>query len=303
MAPPPGLLELKEDSLLAELVKDWKFEGLKFQAKVRRNTNKAVHHTSSSKLGSFSLLAVFRRYTFRLTEESVSIALHACLGGSPAGFHVSLIKDRHFKFEVSSKEVGFMFCDLKRVITEHFDVYFHLWRDGGANWIREKKQWNIEEEQSWTKVSYEKKQKKPNNYNDRPKTVRWCEKIVQDSPASKAVPRELGCSNIQSIRVGSFECNFQMPDECIDTEHCTGKYSSTIHGAASSQPSEDLEVEDEVPCSRVFGTLKRDLHINDRDYSYIQQSYYPPRPSAVMGASPNRACIIRPISVPHKQIC
>ena len=115
-----------------------------------------VHHPSSSPAGSFSLLAVFRRYTFRLTEDSVSLALHACLGGAPAGFHVTYIQDRHFRFVVSCKQVGFKVCDLKRVITEHFDVYFHLWRDGGARWIGELKRWNREEEAGWTKVTRKK---------------------------------------------------------------------------------------------------------------------------------------------------
>jgi hypothetical protein len=40
------------------------------------------------------------------------------------------VRDRHFRFAVASKAVGFAVFDLKRVITPHFDVYFHLWRDG-----------------------------------------------------------------------------------------------------------------------------------------------------------------------------
>jgi pterin-4a-carbinolamine dehydratase len=101
---PPRLLELEEDEQLAELVKNWKFEeGLRFQTKVCLTADRAVHHASSSLAGSFSVLAIFRRYTFRLTEKSVSLALHACVGGSPAGFHVSFVKDRHFKFAVSCK--------------------------------------------------------------------------------------------------------------------------------------------------------------------------------------------------------
>jgi hypothetical protein len=49
-----------------------------------------------------------------------------------------------------------MICELKRVISEQFDIYFHLWRDGGANWIREEKQWLQEEEQSWKKLAIRK---------------------------------------------------------------------------------------------------------------------------------------------------
>jgi hypothetical protein len=81
--------------------------------------------------GASHLLAVFRRYTFHLSEAM------AVLGGSRAGFHVTCIRDHHFRFLVPSKLVGFSVCELKRIITKHFDVYFHLWRDGGANWFKE----------------------------------------------------------------------------------------------------------------------------------------------------------------------
>jgi hypothetical protein len=43
-----------------------------FQEKVRVRLGHSVHHPSSSLNGSFFLLAVFRRYTVRLSEESVS---------------------------------------------------------------------------------------------------------------------------------------------------------------------------------------------------------------------------------------
>ncbi|RCV22667.1 hypothetical protein SETIT_4G239000v2 [Setaria italica] len=125
---------------LAKLVSNWEFEaGKRFQDKVLVSLNSPVHHPSSSTCGSFLLLAVFWRYTFRLTEETVSLALHACLGGTPAGFHVSYVQDRHFRFVLSCKQVGFMVCDLKRIITDSFDVYFHLWRDGGDSWVREER--------------------------------------------------------------------------------------------------------------------------------------------------------------------
>jgi hypothetical protein len=70
-------------------------------------------------------------------KSFVSIALHAVLGGSPTGFHITCIKDHHFWFSVASKLVIFSIYELKRIITKHFDVYFHLWRDGSANWFKE----------------------------------------------------------------------------------------------------------------------------------------------------------------------
>ncbi|KAJ1296587.1 hypothetical protein BS78_01G313000, partial [Paspalum vaginatum] len=94
--------------------------GKQFQAEVLKMFNSSVHHPSSSTNGCFFLLVVFRRFTFRLTEESA---------------------------------VGFHICSLKRIIAKHFDVYFHLWRGGGAHWQLEKKLWIEEEEKQWTKVS------------------------------------------------------------------------------------------------------------------------------------------------------
>lgn len=83
------------------------------------------------------MLAVFRRYTFRLDEDSISHALFSVLGGSATSFHVRFAKERHFRFSVASKAVGLLVCDLRRVVTDHFDVYFHLWRDGGSDWQNE----------------------------------------------------------------------------------------------------------------------------------------------------------------------
>lgn len=130
---PGNLLELQEDDQLAELVSSWSFKpSIDFQQHILARFTSSVHHPSSSVHGAFHLLAVFRRYTFRLTESSVSLALHGCLGGTPDGFHVTYLKDRHFCFLVANKHVGFSVCDLRRVIMEQFDVYFHLWRDGGV---------------------------------------------------------------------------------------------------------------------------------------------------------------------------
>jgi len=58
------------------------------------------------------------------------MAIHCCLGGSPAGFHVTYLQDQHFHFSVASKHVGLLVRALKRITTDHFDIYFHMWRDG-----------------------------------------------------------------------------------------------------------------------------------------------------------------------------
>jgi hypothetical protein len=38
---------------------------------------------------------------------------------------------------VASKAVGFLVASLKRITTSNFDVYFSLWRNGGAKRVEE----------------------------------------------------------------------------------------------------------------------------------------------------------------------
>ena len=115
--------------------------GKEFQQKVLVRHGMSVHHPLSSPDGSFLLLAVFHRFTVRLTEDSVAWMLQSCLGGSTASFHVQFQSDRHFRFSVSSKEVGFMVYNLKRFIGDCFYVYFFLWSNGAPHWEREKFLW------------------------------------------------------------------------------------------------------------------------------------------------------------------
>jgi hypothetical protein len=103
----------------------WDFSpGRIFELEVVCRFGSWVHHPSSSLVGSFFLLAVFHHSSFRLTEESVGLALHSVLGSSPSGFHIGCIKPCHFRFSVASKEVGFLISTPKRITIEHFVVYF-----------------------------------------------------------------------------------------------------------------------------------------------------------------------------------
>jgi hypothetical protein len=193
---PGNLLELEEDKQLADLVKDWDFKkGRDFEDAVFANYRSSVHFPSSPR-GAFHLLVVFRRYTFRLTDASVSMALHACLGGTPAGFHVQFFKEHHYCISVVSKRVGFAVTDIKHITTPHFDIYFHLWRDGGENWMHEFKKWQREEESSWQVVSRKKSSKK----------VSFARILNQHSPVRKSVPSELK----NKIKFGRF--SFELAD-------------------------------------------------------------------------------------------
>jgi hypothetical protein len=110
-----------------ELVGDWNFShGQEFEAHILSKFRSSVHHPSSSPHSTFHLLVFFRRFTFRLTESSMSLALHVALGGTLTGFHVTFIKDCHFRFLVASRHVGFSVRDLNCITTDHFDVYLHL---------------------------------------------------------------------------------------------------------------------------------------------------------------------------------
>jgi hypothetical protein len=75
----------------------WDFsQGRNFEAEILDHLRSSVHHPSSSLIGSFIMLAVFRRSSFRLSEESIGMALHSVLGGSPGGFHISCEKTLSF---------------------------------------------------------------------------------------------------------------------------------------------------------------------------------------------------------------
>jgi hypothetical protein len=204
----------------------WDFSaGRSFETEVFHRFGSSVHHPSSSVHGSFFLLAVFRRSVFRLTEESVGMAFHSVLGG----FHIRCIKPCHFRFSVASRNVGFLICNLRRITTASFDVYFHLWRDGGVNWQREILLWEEEEEPSWTMVSRKK--------NRAPKKVHFSSPIRQSSPRKKSSPLLAH----RSINFGNVRCNLP---------------SDSSHSKGSHQPEAGS-----VLISQVFGSLRSQLQL------------------------------------------
>jgi hypothetical protein len=208
----------------------WDFRaGRRFETEMFYRFGSSVHHPSSSVHGSFFLLAVFRRSVFCLTEESVGMAFHSVLGGSSEGFHIRCIKPCHFRFSVASRNVGFLICNLRHITTASFDVYFHLWRDGGANWQREILLWEEEEEPSWTMVSRKK--------NRAPKKVHFSSPIRQSSPRKKSSPLLAH----RSINFGNVRCNLP---------------SDSSHSKGSHQPEAGS-----VLISQVFGSLRSQLQL------------------------------------------
>jgi hypothetical protein len=121
----------------------------------------------------------------------VGLALHACLGGSAPGFHVSQISHQVFKFALSCKQVGLFVYSLKSYSYDKFMVRFDLWRDGGANYRREFARWNRECLAEWTTVSHTRQPRTSNR-------VSFADKLIQDSPQIKHKPRNL------SIKFGQF---------------------------------------------------------------------------------------------------
>jgi hypothetical protein len=183
------LLELGEDRQLTDLVKDWDFKkGRDFEDAIFANYKSSVHFLCSPR-GAFHLLVVFRRYIFKLTDASVSMVIHSCLGGMPAGFHVQF-QDCHYLISVASKRVGFAVSNLKRVTTPFIDVYFHLWCDGGENWTHELRKWQQEEASSWQLVTRRRSSKK----------VSFACILNQPSPIKKSSHPELK----NRIKLGGF---------------------------------------------------------------------------------------------------
>ncbi|TVU51359.1 hypothetical protein EJB05_02783, partial [Eragrostis curvula] len=131
---------------------DWDFShGKMFQKEVSEWFRLSVHHPSSSLNGSFFLLATFKMFTFRLTEDSVNLALQSCLGGIPLVLLLMSI--------------------------------FISGNDGVAHWEWDKRTWEEEQAKEWTLVTYKKRTSRPNA-----KRVNFATRLVQASPPVKQKP-------------------------------------------------------------------------------------------------------------------
>lgn len=125
--------------------------GLKLQDEIRFNVGLPVSNPGFGS-DSFFLVVAFGRCKFQLSIENVGLILQATIGGVASDFRVLLLRDRVFKFTVSSKPVGLFISKLASFECDPYKLSFHLWGSGGPNWRHELKLFLIEEESSWNKI-------------------------------------------------------------------------------------------------------------------------------------------------------
>jgi hypothetical protein len=99
----------------------------------------SVHPSDTSP--GFTLVVSFGRSTFRLTDNTVGLALESVIGGFCGMLRVSSLGERVFSFSVANKHVGFHIVQSRFFDCKNFKCYFHLWGFGGPNWQREFRLW------------------------------------------------------------------------------------------------------------------------------------------------------------------
>ncbi|KAM0830400.1 hypothetical protein ACQ4PT_066234 [Festuca glaucescens] len=126
--------------------------GLDIQHMIWRQFFCPVAFSPASSPKEFFMVASFGRSVLHLDPFHVSHMLQACLGGIAEDFSVILLRDRTYRFSVNNQQVGFFVHNLSHFKCSEFVVYFALWGNGGPNFVRELRQWEVEESQSWSIV-------------------------------------------------------------------------------------------------------------------------------------------------------
>lgn len=131
--------------------------GLDFQDIVYDQFGPFAHVSSPSVIGEFFLVASFSRSAIRLDNDSVATILQSVMGGASRDFRVVQQTSWIYYFSVSSKNIGFMIRRMDNFICKDFALFFSMWRDGGPDYIKEKRKWDLEQELEWNSVSRNKK--------------------------------------------------------------------------------------------------------------------------------------------------
>jgi hypothetical protein len=105
-----------------------------------------VCHQPQTRRGPFLLVISFGRAVFRLDIHTVAMCLQASFGGTASLFKVQHLRDRSFKFSVSSSAVGFEIYNLGKFSDKNFEFFINLWGQGGPNWKFEERKFYKEQE-------------------------------------------------------------------------------------------------------------------------------------------------------------
>jgi hypothetical protein len=86
-----------------------------------------VNCLGSSGRRDFTLVISFGCAKFRLDIHTVGLVLQACYGGSASKFKVRNLRDRTFKFLVSSKSLGFEIYNKGKISEDNFELFISLY--------------------------------------------------------------------------------------------------------------------------------------------------------------------------------
>jgi hypothetical protein len=100
--------------------------GITFEDSIWLNLASLVCPKRPGLPSAFWLVISFCRCIFKLDADSVGFLLQASLGGFAAGFNVSQLSDRVFRFSVFSKAVGFHIYNSKCTDRAEFRAFFNL---------------------------------------------------------------------------------------------------------------------------------------------------------------------------------
>jgi hypothetical protein len=126
--------------------------GIAFEANVKKVFGHSVNCLGFHGRRDFLLVISFGRAKFKLDIHTVGLVLQACYGGSAAKFKVKHLRDRSFRFSVSSKSVGFDIYNKGKISEENFELFINLWGNGGPNWMVEELKFYKEQDASWSTV-------------------------------------------------------------------------------------------------------------------------------------------------------